>query len=103
MPEKLVRDRIPTIIANAGGTPRYRVLEHRERLAWLLRKLHEEVQELVLTPCLDECADVYEVLLAIAVQLGETKDALVVAADEKARHRGAFTEGILLEMSEDGR
>jgi predicted house-cleaning noncanonical NTP pyrophosphatase (MazG superfamily) len=67
-----------------------------------MEKLREEVDELVLTPCLGECADVYEVLLAIAAHIGETKASVAAAAEEKVRHRGAFSEGILLQMSEDG-
>jgi predicted house-cleaning noncanonical NTP pyrophosphatase (MazG superfamily) len=101
--EKLVRDRIPDIIRGAGGAPQYRVLGSGERLHWLLEKLHEEVAELALMPCLSECADVYEVLLAIAAQIGETKDRLVATAEEKANRHGAFSEGILLRTSEDGR
>jgi predicted house-cleaning noncanonical NTP pyrophosphatase (MazG superfamily) len=43
---KLIRDRIPEIIEDAGGQPSSRVLDEVERLSALLAKLQEESDEL---------------------------------------------------------
>lgn len=102
---KLVRDRVPEIMRLAGVTPRFRVLSETERLPWLLEKLQEEATEVVAKPCLEECADVLEVVLTIAQVLGYAEGQLREAALEKAHERGGFGGGILLEVREtdDGR
>ena len=101
MPVKLVRDRIPEIMRSAGLHPRTRIAPSEERLSWLLAKLHEETEEVVNTPCIEECADVLEVVLAIASELGYTEAQLSQVAGEKAEQRGGFGGGILLESGED--
>lgn len=95
---KLVRDRIPEIMRAAGLSPQFRTLEQDERLSWLIAKLHEETHELAAEPNLEECADVLEVILAIAQELGHTSEQLRLAATEKADRRGRFGRGILLKI-----
>jgi len=94
---KLVRDRIPEVMWAAGLRPRFRVLAEDERLTWLLEKIREEAEELATQPSLEECADVLEVLLAIAQELGHTRDQVHLAAEKKVELRGAFHKGILLQ------
>jgi len=92
---KLVRDRVPEIIAADGRQPRVRVLEDDEYLAALLHKLVEEVDELRdANPRerLAEAADVYEVLLALISLSGHDQADLESAAEEKRQARGAFLE-----------
>lgn len=92
---KLVRDRIPEMIAREGRTPMVRVLDDTEYEAALLDKLCEEVAELrAAEPAhrLGEAADVYEVLLSILAREGMGADELAVAAAEKRRTRGGFTQ-----------
>lgn len=92
---KLVRDRIPDIIAAEGATPTVRILNDQEYEAALLDKLSEEVAELreAKPPQrLGEAADVYEVLLSILERQGIGADELVLAAAEKRRTRGGFTQ-----------
>lgn len=98
MLEKLVRDKIPEIIRAAGHEPRFRQAVQRERLGLLVKKLHEEAGELQGTPCLEECADVLEVLLAIAAELGAPREELFRFAAAKAVERGGFREGYVLEV-----
>ncbi|MGC4878787.1 nucleoside triphosphate pyrophosphohydrolase [Micromonospora sp. DT43] len=43
---KLVRDRIPEIIAGNGRVPKFRVLPRERLLPALVAKLHEEAEEL---------------------------------------------------------
>lgn len=100
MHAKLVRDRIPEIMLGVGITPRTRIAPREERLSWLLAKLHEESAELVGTPCIEECADVLEVVLAIANELGYDEGQLRQIAADKAVQRGGFGRGILLEIGE---
>lgn len=92
---KLVRDRIPEIIAAEGRSPTVRILNHQEYEAALLEKLLEEVAELRDAEPHDrlgEAADVYEVLLSILARQGIGADELAVAAAEKRRSRGGFTQ-----------
>lgn len=99
MVSKLVRDRIPEIMQEAGLVAKTRTLLADERLQWLLLKLQEETAELVQEPSISECADVLEVIKAIAFELGFTEKNLLIAAKEKAQARGAFEIGILLNGS----
>ncbi|MDL2319465.1 nucleoside triphosphate pyrophosphohydrolase, partial [Eubacteriales bacterium OttesenSCG-928-A19] len=69
MPEiiynKLVRNKIPDIIRKNGKEPVTRVLEGEAFLAALDAKLREEVEEYLENPCMEEVADILEVLEAI--------------------------------------
>lgn len=102
MISKLVRDRIPEIMQRAGLVAKTRTLTVDERLQWLLLKLQEETAELIQEPSIEECADVLEVIKAIAVELGFTEKDLLSVAKEKAQARGAFELGILLQGSGGG-
>lgn len=101
MPAKLVRDRIPEIMLASGLAPRTRIARPEERLSWLLAKLREETAEVVDAPSIEECADVMEVVIAIAGELGYAEAQLRQVAAEKAEQRGKFGGGILLESGED--
>ena len=98
--QKLVRDRIPELMAQAGLMPSVRVLNSDERLGWLLMKLGEEAAELTQTPNLEECADVVEVVLSIAGELGYTLDQLLEAAADKKKTRGGFDGGLVISVDE---
>jgi predicted house-cleaning noncanonical NTP pyrophosphatase (MazG superfamily) len=98
MPTKLVRDRVPEIMRAAGLAPLTRIAPPEERLLWLLTKLREETAEVVDNPCIDECADVLEVVVAIAGALGYAEAQLRQVTAEKAAERGGFGGGILLEL-----
>jgi predicted house-cleaning noncanonical NTP pyrophosphatase (MazG superfamily) len=97
---KLVRDRIPEIIRADGREPVTYVLEAPDYEAALLQKLVEEAEELRTAPesdRLDEAADVYEVLLAVAAHLGITLDQVAARAAKKRDERGGFTNRIWLD------
>jgi len=90
---KLVRDRIPEIVAAEGGQQNVRVLDDDEYARALLDKLVEEVNELRAVTdsvTLEEAADVYEVLLAILARQGLNTDDLARAAASKREGRGGF-------------
>ena len=70
---KLVRDRIPEIIAEDGREPATRILDEDEYIAELERKLREECEEVIAAGDgdtaehrLEELGDVLEVMLALA-------------------------------------
>ena len=101
MMEKLVRDRIPEIMKRNGVDPQVREANQGERLRLLLAKLHEEASELECKPCVEECADVFEVVLATVVELGSGPDALYAAAEQKVAERGAFQRGYVLNIERE--
>jgi predicted house-cleaning noncanonical NTP pyrophosphatase (MazG superfamily) len=92
---KLVRDKIPEIIKASNRTPECRVLdEDKEYLKYLIEKLQEEVLEFTENPCVEELADVKEVINALSGIEG-FKDVLSVQ-ERKKEERGGFEGRILL-------
>ncbi|MDD6200028.1 MAG: nucleoside triphosphate pyrophosphohydrolase, partial [Firmicutes bacterium] len=63
--QKLVRDKIPELIAAGGETPVIRVLEDGEYLSRLEDKLEEEVAEYRQSGEPEELADILEVVYAL--------------------------------------
>lgn len=99
---KLVRDDIPRQIRLRGGNPRFRRLEEHELQPWLTRKLIEEASELQKDFCLEELADVFEVVLALGASLGLTLGELQRARREKKSRCGGFEDRVLLLDIEEG-
>lgn len=98
---KLVRDRIPEVIAAEGRRTVTRKVEGEELLVALHNKLSEEVAEFLTKPSEEELADIYEVLLAIAERHGFSWANVEQLRKEKAERRGVFQEGIILERTEE--
>lgn len=101
---KLVRDRIPEIIEASGNRPVTRILRRDELLPALLSKLAEEAAEANAANAEGlpaELADVLEVLMALATELGLTWSGLLALAAEKRGQRGAFERAIFLEYVEE--
>jgi predicted house-cleaning noncanonical NTP pyrophosphatase (MazG superfamily) len=92
---KLVRDRIPEIIRRTGVEPQVRVVRGVEYREYLCRKLTEEVEEFLHSHDPEELADVLEVLLALADDLGIGRAELEARRSAKAEARGGFAEGIV--------
>lgn len=97
---KLVRDRIPEIIANKGGSAETRILSDDEYLHYLEVKLDEEVGEYHSDKSVEELADILEVLYALADARGCTKEQLHALYQKKHVDRGGFSKKILLISSE---
>jgi predicted house-cleaning noncanonical NTP pyrophosphatase (MazG superfamily) len=96
--EKLVRDRVPQIIRAQGEEPIVRIADPVEYRALLRAKLLEEVHEVVTADDAhvpEELADVLEVVLALAVDLGVDAAGLETLRAAKAAERGSFTERIV--------
>ena len=102
---KLVRDMIPAIILESGGTCKWRYTSSREEHTLLLsKKVHEEVQEYLDATsheeCLEEAGDVYEVIVSLLSMRGISMADAENAARNKRDKRGGFREGIVLESFE---
>ena len=91
---KLVRDKIPQIILNAGKKPITRILDHSEYLAELDKKLNEEIEEYQTDKSIEEMADVLEVLFAICEARGHSVAELMKVRDAKRVARGGFEQKI---------
>jgi len=95
--EKLVRDRIPEIIAGEkGGEVAYRIADRTEYSDFLLKKLTEEVDEFLESREPVELADILEVIHHLAREVGLTPKDIEKLRREKARRRGAFRERIIM-------
>lgn len=97
---KLIRDNIPSIIEKSGRKARTRILDTAEYQAELDRKLDEELSEYHENPCLEELADLVEVIYATANARGFSIAELEMVRLEKAAKRGAFEKRVFLESVE---
>ncbi len=93
---KLVRDKIVSIIEADGRSATYRQLRSDEQLVELHKKLQEEVNEYLVSNEISEIADIYEVLEAILkikqvnyIEINKIKEI-------KANTNGKFEKGIFL-------
>ena len=91
---KLVRDKIPEIIKNAGKTPMIEILSNEDYLKELDIKLNEEVAEYQADKSIEEMADVLEVLFAICEARGYSIDELLQVKESKREERGGFKDRI---------
>ena len=102
---KLVRDHIPTIIENDNKKCNTRILEDKEYIDELLKKLKEESNELCEATDKDsiisEIADVMEVLDAIQNYHGIDFSQVLARKVNKAKTRGRFNDRIFLEDVEE--
>jgi predicted house-cleaning noncanonical NTP pyrophosphatase (MazG superfamily) len=95
---KLVRDKIPEIIRAQGGEPVVRIAEAGEYRELLRAKLVEEAGEVATADdahAPEELADVLEVVIALAADLGLDAGGLEKLRAAKAADRGSFTERIV--------
>jgi len=98
---KLVRDRIPEIIEEAGKDFSVRQ-EQGDRLKdYALRKLQEEGMEFVENPCAEEAADIMEIMNFICHRLGIHEHTILAEHTVKHVTRGGFDMGFILEWVEE--
>lgn len=98
---KLVRDRIPEIIARSGGKCETRSLGEDEHRDFLRKKLSEEVKEYLESGEMVELADIMEVVYALAEADGGDVAGLEAVRRCKADERGGFHKRILLLSADD--
>ena len=94
--DKLVRDRIPEIIASEGRMPDWDEVDSETALKYLEKKLGEECAEYCESREAAELADVIEVVRGILHHRGMTWDELERIRADKYKKRGGFEGGILL-------
>ena len=97
---KLVRDKIPQIIAASGKNCVTEVLQEDAYLQKLDEKLGEELAEYQESKSLEELADLLEVMAAVVKARGYTWEELERIRARKREKRGGFEERILLKESE---
>ena len=97
---KLVRDKIPQIIAASGKNCVTEVLQEDAYLQKLDEKLSEELAEYQESKSLEELADLLEVMAAVVKARGYTWEELERIRARKREKRGGFEERILLIESE---
>lgn len=94
---KLVRDRIPQIIEEGGGSCEYHVADSDEFKQRLSDKMREELNEFIVDPCVEEAADMLEVLFALTETIDVDFEDVLEVAHNKFEKRGGFKNRIVLE------
>ena len=98
---KLVRDKIPAIIAAQGEKANIRILSDEEYTRCLEAKLDEEVREYHMDRNAEKLADILEVVFALAENQGVSVDNLTDIFNCKHQQRGGFRERFFLISKED--
>ena len=98
---KLVRDRIPEVIENAGKSCSVVQYDAPTLQGYAMKKLQEEVQEFVEDPCAEEAADILEILYFLCDRLGIYDKSIEAARTAKHVRRGGFEMGYILEWVEE--
>ena len=102
---KLVRDRIPNIIARSGKHVTYHALSEEELKVELRRKAIEEATELANAETeaeiIEEIADLRTILDAVIALYDIKSDDVFNLRNEKLMKKGDFSEGYWLEKVED--
>jgi len=97
--EKLVRDRIPEIIAKEKrGKAPYRIADPAEYSDFLSKKLTEEVQEFLESREPVELADILEVIHQLGKEAGFGPEEIEELRREKAIRRGGFNDRIIMDF-----
>ena len=93
---KLVRDKIPELIAQSGEQPLVRILDSQEYIACLEAKLDEEAGESHRDKNAEELADIIEVVFALAAVHGVSEEELLTQRLRKRESRGGFFNRVFL-------
>src|SRR3989344_2541518 len=96
---KLVRDKLPEIIKSLGGNSEIRILDEKEYVIELKRKLIEEAQELqnaTTDEIVDELADQLELIKSIAKHHNISFSSVAANQASKRKIRGGFAKRIFL-------
>ncbi|QHW31444.1 nucleoside triphosphate pyrophosphohydrolase [Paenibacillus rhizovicinus] len=104
---KLVRDRIPSMIHANGKACRTRILDEDAYKHELTLKLKEESEEYFAAQepvdSLEELADMLEVIRALAAVHGATWEELEALRGQKAEARGGFRDRVyLIDVDDNG-
>ena len=99
---KLARDRIPeNINSESGRKSKYRILNDKEYLNELNKKVIEEANEFIEENSIEELGDLMEVINAIMQFKNYKTEELYKVMKEKADKKGAFNNRIYLEYVDE--
>ncbi|WP_317136389.1 nucleoside triphosphate pyrophosphohydrolase [Methanochimaera problematica] len=93
---KAVRDKIPDIIRDSGSECSVEVLNELLFYVAMKKKLQEEVDEYKKTPCLEELADIMEVVYKLCEMEGFSIKELERVRLKKREERGGFDRSLYL-------
>ena len=93
---KVIRDKIPEIIADSGKKYDLKQLDDASFLAEIEKKLIEEVNEYAESKDVEELADLLEVIYRISELRGVNSDELDEIRKDKAEKRGRFANNLFL-------
>jgi predicted house-cleaning noncanonical NTP pyrophosphatase (MazG superfamily) len=94
---KLIRDKIPEIIENAGKEYEIHKADQKEYIEKLLLKVEEELAEFKEEPSIAEMADLFEVLDAVIDHYNFDKQEIKDYQDRKRKERGGFEKQLVLD------
>ena len=100
--QKLVRDRIPEIITEAGKDFSVSQVRGQRLMGYAMKKLQEEVQEFIENPCAEEAADIMEIFHFVCNRMGIKDSEIMAQSTSKRILRGGFEMGYILEWVEEG-
>ena len=93
---KVIRDKIPEIIADSGKKYTLKQLDDASFLAEIEKKLIEEVNEYSESKDVEELADLLEVIYRISELRGVNSDELEKIREDKVEKRGKFASNLFL-------
>ena len=97
---KLVRDKVPSLIAKDGGSYSLKLLSPLEHQTELTKKLFEELTEYSEATekavAVEELIDIVELAYAAAKLHGYTPEQFEELRKEKQKRKGSFEKGIYL-------
>jgi predicted house-cleaning noncanonical NTP pyrophosphatase (MazG superfamily) len=98
---KLVRDKIPEIMADNGAQATFTVLDKEKYQYFLEMKLDEEVNEYHESHEAEELADILEVVYALGRAAGYSINRLNDLCRKKNKKKGSFDKRICMLKSEE--
>jgi len=101
---KLIRDRILEIIKAAGERPSWRILNKKEYLREIKKKILEEAKELTKAKnkkeIINEIVDIQELIDILTSEIGLTKPGIKRQQKIKNKKRGGFKKKLFLIKTE---
>ncbi|MFW6295212.1 MAG: phosphoribosyl-ATP pyrophosphohydrolase [Halanaerobium sp.] len=95
--DKLIRDKIPEIIKDAGKDYELHKADDQEYIEKLLLKVEEELKEFKENPSIEEMADIFEVFESIMEYYNFNRKEIINYQQTKRKERGGFKKQLILD------